>query len=285
MKTTQKLDERLNNELEILRKQAAELEKLKNDYKRLTDELREARHESEIRVKVRTAEVTKRNEDLHREVAERKRIEEILKDSELRYRTILDSMVDPIHVVDDKLRIVICNHALLQWNKQLGLVSDGLAVKTVFEVYPFLPDNVRAEYDKVFQTAKILLTEEATRLGDRAFITETRKIPVLEEGRVVKVITVIRDITERKETEEKFRAVINSTPDGFWIIDLGGKFLEVNPAICRLLDYSPQEMSKMEVSDIEAVESAYDVGQHIEKIKESGSDRFETKLGVKTESL
>ena len=152
MKTTQKTDERLNNELETLRMQAAELEKLKNDYKRLTDELREARHESEIRVKVRTAEIAKANEDLH------------------------------------------------------------------------------------------------------------------------------RDIAERKATEEKFRAVINSTPDGFWIIDLEGKFLEVNPAICRLLDYGPQEMSEMKVSDIEAVESAHNVRQHIEKIKESGSDRFETKL-------
>jgi C4-dicarboxylate-specific signal transduction histidine kinase len=68
-----------------------EVEELKAENKRISDELREARHELDIRVKVRTAEVTKRNEDLHREVTERKCMETELRETKERLEYILDA--------------------------------------------------------------------------------------------------------------------------------------------------------------------------------------------------
>ncbi len=277
MKLAHKTEEQMNQELLELRQKAAELEKLNAEDKRMAEELREARHELEIRVKVRTAEITKANEDLHREIVERKRMQDVLQNSESQYRTALDSMADPIHVVDEGLCFVLCNKALLSWNRQLGLEADSLIGKTVFEIYPFLPDRVRDEYRKVFDTGKILITEEHTKFGGRVFITETRKIPVLENGKTIRVITAIRDITEREDSEGKFRVVVNCTADGFWIVDMEGKFIDVNPAICRMLGYSREEMLKMKIPDIEAIERTEDVVRHIQRIQDLGADRFETK--------
>lgn len=73
-----KTKEQLLQELSELRKRNSELEKLDSEYKRILEELRQIHGELAIRVKVRTAEVTKSNEDLQKEIFERKRTQEIL---------------------------------------------------------------------------------------------------------------------------------------------------------------------------------------------------------------
>ncbi len=135
-----------------------------------------------------------------RDVTARRQAQEALQASERQYRTTIDSMGDPIHVVDRDLRLVLCNKALQRWCEELQLGSKTIGL-TVFELFPFLTERVRGEYEQVFQTGQVLVTEESTRAHGREFFTETRKIPVYEDGQVVRVITVIRDISERKQAE------------------------------------------------------------------------------------
>lgn len=135
-----------------------------------------------------------------RDITERKRAEEALRASEYQYRTTIDSLGDPIHVVTPDLRLVLCNKAMQRWIEELNLDPEAIG-RTVFEVFPFLPDQVRAEYEHVFRTGQVLVTEESNIAGGREFFTETRKIPVYEEGQVVRVVTVIRDISGRKQAE------------------------------------------------------------------------------------
>ncbi|MDD5431815.1 MAG: diguanylate cyclase [Candidatus Omnitrophica bacterium] len=170
--------------------------------KLIEDRLREARSELEIRVKVRTAELTKTNEDLLKEVKERKKIEVSLRNSEQQYRTTIDSISDAIHVVDKDLKIVLFNSSFVDWNKNLGLDVE-MAGKSIFEVFPFLPEKVKNEYSKVFKTGESLLSEEVTKFSNREIVTETRKIPIFIEGEVRQVLTIIRDITYRKLADKK----------------------------------------------------------------------------------
>lgn len=137
-----------------------------------------------------------------RDITERKQAEEELKESESRYRTTLDSMVAAIHVIDPDMRFILINNTFKEWNRDLGLETEVIG-KTVSEAFPFLPDKIYQEYRTVFDTGKSLVTEEFTKLNGREFITETRKIPVFKGEKVNQVITVIRDITEYKRTEER----------------------------------------------------------------------------------
>ena len=67
----------------------------------------------------------------------------------------------------------------------------------------------------------------------------------------------IRDITERKriakelaENEKKYTDLVNQSPDGIFIIDLAGKFLSVNDAICKELGFSQDEFLELTIQDI-----------------------------------
>jgi len=130
----------------------------------------------------------------------KKDMERCLKESELQYRSMIDSMGDAIHVVDRNSRLLIANPALIAWNKELGLETEVVG-KTLPEVFPFLSDQILKEYDQVFNHGKNLITEERTWIGDREFFAEIRKIPIYQKGSVERVITVIRDITRRKQDE------------------------------------------------------------------------------------
>jgi len=125
---------------------------------------------------------------------------EALQHSELQHRRTLDAMIDPIHLVDTGLRVRIFNTALLRWMAELGLPNDVVG-KNLFEVFPFLPEQVGEEYRQVLATGETLITEDTTVLQGRTILTESRKIPVFEGERVVGVLTILRDITERRRDE------------------------------------------------------------------------------------
>ncbi len=136
------------------------------------------------------------------DITERRRAEEMRRMMERQYRLTLDAMSDAIHVVDRQMRFVLLNSTFRRWNKELGLMTD-VTGRTVFEVFPFLPENVLAEYERVFKEGNVLVTEECTKVGSREFLTETRKIPIYENGSVQRIVTVIRDITGRRWIHEK----------------------------------------------------------------------------------
>ncbi|MBI4950316.1 MAG: PAS domain S-box protein [Deltaproteobacteria bacterium] len=78
-------------------------------------------------------------------------------------------------------------------------------------------------------------------------------------------------------TEERYRTIIRTSLDGFWIIDLTGRFVDVNDAYCSLIGYSREELLKMRVSDVEALETPEDTARHIALVMETGHARFETR--------
>lgn len=124
-----------------------------------------------------------------------------LRQSEERYRTTTDCLTEAIHMVDRELRVVLHNSALDAWHKELGL-SPTVDGKRISELYPFLPESTIQEYHQVLDSCEMLSTEESLTVGGRRIYTETHKIPILENGHVSRVITIIRDISERKRSEQ-----------------------------------------------------------------------------------
>lgn len=77
------------------------------DRKRAEEALRRARDEMEMRVKGRTAELQKANELLEKQIKERRRAEEKLKESEEKYRSLFENSKDAIFIVDTKTGIIL----------------------------------------------------------------------------------------------------------------------------------------------------------------------------------
>ncbi|HOW35303.1 MAG TPA: PAS domain S-box protein [Candidatus Omnitrophota bacterium] len=145
-----------------------------------------------------------RYDGLVENITERKRTEEALRESESRYRSTIDAMDDAIHVVDENLKLILMNQSCATWCQAYGGQKDPLG-KKVFEVFPFLKDEVLKQYHSTFETGKAIVTEETNIVKGREFVTETRKVPILENRKTVRVVTIITDITERKKAEEALR--------------------------------------------------------------------------------
>ena len=158
------------------------------------------------------------HEGIKREIEVRKKEEDLLKDSEEKYRTTLNYMPDAIHVVDSDLKIILINKKFKEWNRKHGLSTDAIG-KSIFKVFPFLQDKVRDEYKNVFKTGKTLITEQYNIINEKKVFTEITKIPVLKHGKVIRVITNIRDITEHKRNEQiqsvlyNIAEAVNTTKD------------------------------------------------------------------------
>jgi PAS domain S-box-containing protein len=171
-----------------------------------------------------------------RDITARKAAEDALLDSESKYRTTINALKDAIHVIGPDMRILLCNDAFVAWNRGLGLKADMVG-KTFYEVFPFLPKSVRSEYRKVFRTGRMLLTEETSIVGGREFITETRKIPVMEAGRVARVLTIIRDVTESRtaqrqllEVKSHLEAILDGISESIVVLDSRYNIVSYNRA-------------------------------------------------------
>jgi len=96
-------------------------------------------------------------------------------------------------------------------------------------------------------------------------------------------ITVRRRAEEAlRVSEEQYRAVIEASPDGFWMLDTQGRLLEVNETYARLSGYSRAELQSMLVFELEANETPAETFAHIDKILREGSDLFQTEHRAKS---
>jgi PAS domain S-box-containing protein len=87
------------------------------------------------------------------------------------------------------------------------------------------------------------------------------------------------------ESEAQYRAVTETTADGFWMIDTRGRILVVNDAYLRRSGYSREELLGTSIADLEATESSEEVCAHMEKVRRNGSDLFESQHRAKDGSL
>ena len=81
--------------------------------------------------------------------------------------------------------------------------------------------------------------------------------------------------TALKQSEEKYRSYIDNAPDGVFVADENGKYIEVNEAACRITGYSEDELLKMSISDILPAESYKDGLAHFRKVVTTGTSKVD----------
>ncbi len=78
------------------------------------------------------------------------------------------------------------------------------------------------------------------------------------------------------ESELRYRTILETAVDGFWVVDITGKIVAVNDAYANILGYSPEELVGMSMADLVAAEKRGSFEQHLQEVIESGSCRFNT---------
>jgi PAS domain S-box-containing protein len=188
-----------------------------------------------------------------RDITERKKMEEALTQSEEKYRTILQSMEESYYEVDHAGNFIFFNDALCS---QLGYSRDEL-IGMNYKVFtpPDKVKNVFQTYNQVYRTGEPtkLFDMEQIRKDGTQIVIENSVFPLRnEEGEIIGFRGVGRDVTQRKQTEEalrqseeRYRTVLDDMEEAYYEEDLAGNFTLFNDALCRQLGYSREELMGM----------------------------------------
>jgi PAS domain S-box-containing protein len=106
----------------------------------------------------------------------------------------------------------------------------------------------------------------------------------LEPENERRLLLILSDITEQARMEEALQererfltSILDTTQDGFWVINAGGRLTDVNDAYCRMTGYAKEELEGMGIGDLDALEDSATTEARLARISENGSELFETK--------
>ncbi|EKU98412.1 PAS domain S-box [Leptolyngbya sp. PCC 7375] len=183
-----------------------------------------------------------------RDISDLKAAEQALKESEAKYQQILDSITDMVLVKREKSHIVWANQAFRDY---YGMSNDELKdlIDADFNQPAYTQQYIRDD-TYVFTSGKSLEVEELVTRHDgevRQFNTIKSAIRN-SQGTIILTIGVSRDITDRKQTEERirqkeaqYRQIFETVIDGLAIVNLEtGEILEANPAYYQMHGYADQ---------------------------------------------
>ena len=194
------------------------------------------------------------------DITERKQVEEKLRDEEKRFRALAEQSSDIIVVVNRKGIITYENPAV---EKCLGLKVEQRIGAGVFE--RIHPDDLKLAMD-TFNTLSGDINapdphfEIRIRHQNGSWHTfELVGSKMIRDHVVEYVIINLRDITERKiaesqreaalealrQSEEKYRTILENIQEGYFEVDLVGNFTFFNDSTCRLLGYSKEKLMGM----------------------------------------
>ncbi len=191
-----------------------------------------------------------------RELADRQRAEDALRDSELRLRSVIDAAPLGAHSyelqADGRLVFTGANQSA---SKILGMDHQPLIGKTVEEAFPGLvASDLPDAYRQVAAHGQRFDAEQVTY--DMNGISGIFEVSAIQTGSN-RVAVFFRDIAERKameqtlrESEERFRVTFERAPAGMLIQLPNGYFTMVNQMCCDILGYSREEMLRLTVADI-----------------------------------
>lgn len=91
--------------------------------------------------------------------------------------------------------------------------------------------------------------------------------------------------THSSLTSDDFRSLLESSIDGFTVVNAQGNIIDVNVSYCQMVGHTREELLKMHISDVDTIDSSEDVARRSEIIVQSGSLRFVTKHRHKSGSI
>ncbi|MFL6213358.1 MAG: ATP-binding protein [Blastocatellia bacterium] len=146
------------------------------------------------------AELLHANEELEREIAERKRAETILRESEERYRAVIQQASEGIFIFDaDTGQVVEANPALA---RLLGYTPGAISGLTIYDIVADDRTVIHRNIQRVVTNRLHIIGERQYRRADGSIIDVEVSANHITLGKDV-VCAVVRDITERKQAEQQ----------------------------------------------------------------------------------
>lgn len=199
-------------------------------------------------------ELEKKVKALEKEAAARRKAESALRESEEKYRLHFETVSDIIYSIDREFRIVSITPSV---ERITGYRPDELIGRTFVDLDIVAPEYLEAAIEDTIQIIEeqkkidwtiyeFIMKDGSRRVG------EVSGSPLVKNGNSVGLVSVVRDITEHRKTEEalrdseeKYRTILESIEDGYFEVDLAGNFTFFNDSMRRILGYTAEELLGM----------------------------------------
>ena len=203
---------------------------------------------------------------IDRNITERKQAEEALRESEARWQFALEGSGDGVWDWNTQTNQVYYSR---QWKAMFGFeehaIEDTLAEWDT-RIHPDDRDYVYDELRKHLEgETPVYVSEHRMRCKDGVYKWILDRGQVIEwtrDGKPLRVIGTHSDITRRKqaaealrESEEKFRSIVENALVGIFMIDDAYHFAYVNDELCRILQYSSEGLVGMDFRNVLSDES------------------------------
>ncbi|MFC1828494.1 PAS domain S-box protein [Thermodesulfobacteriota bacterium] len=209
------------------------------------------------------------------------RLETRLQESETRYRTLMENIQDGIYTLDTEGRFTYVNDVIV---KRSGQPAEWFLDRGYLDVIR-VEDRARVQayFETVMQGDMVPVYELAyfTASGEEQWV-EVNTAPLFDKGRVVGLFGVSRDINRRKrvkdalrESDERYRLLVETMSDGLGVQDENGRITYVNDKFCKMLEYESNEFIGRPVADFLDHTNKQTLKDQVEKRKAGLTEPYE----------
>ncbi len=181
-----------------------------------------------------------------RDITERKQMEEALQTEKNKLQSVINAMEDDLSIQDKDYNIIYQNEPS---RISSGGDCTGEKCYRAYENRDKVCDGCPVE--KAYKDGKSHTSERKwVKPSGEVIFWETTANPIRDAGgNIVSCLEIARNITERKQAEDLFKTVTNSSPVGIYIVQ-DRKFILANPRFQKLTGYTEEELLGMNSLDL-----------------------------------
>jgi len=206
------------------------------------------------------------------------------KRSEVHFRALFNQASDALLLHDLKGRFHMVNAKACE---NLGYTEEELLKMNVTDVDPDFISGKNE--DRFWSSLPVTFESRHRRKNGSTFPVEVRLGTIVFPDQRL-ILSQVNDITDRRrieeilrESENRYRAVFEQSPDAIVIIDAASlRTLVFNDQAADMLEYSREEFSRLQISDYETIETPEETKNRVNKVLKESQQQFETRMRTRT---
>ncbi len=228
-------------------------------------------------------ELEKRVQELEKIESEYKYSKEALQKSENQFRLLYEKAPLGYQSLDENGHFIVVNQ---NWLDTLGYSREEVLGKPFADfLHPDWRGHFKENFPRFTSIGEILGVEfeMVKKNGNPILVSFTGKISRDETGNFQQTHCIFHDITQSKQAEELLReredflsTILDTTADGFYVMDPEGVITDVNDAYCSFSGYAREEIIGLHINDIDAEETPAQTKERIHRIITNKTELFET---------